>query len=191
MFHNDDIAGLSDDAVVLRFRATRDNRWFTALYQRHVREVFYRTSRVLGEHRGLAIDLTQDTFLKAFSKIDSYHAGDFRAWLLRIARNECLNYLQSARVRHEVVTDQTPEPACLPEAGNGSEAYSMETLAIINRLSAPQRVCLKLWSEGYPFEEIARLTSLPASAVKSHIQNGKLRFGALWKRERGLEETRT
>ena len=42
------------------------------------------------------------------------------------------------------------------------------------------RVCLKLWSEGYRFEEIARLTDLPAGSVRSHIQNGKLRFGALW-----------
>ncbi len=99
---------------------------------------------------------------------------------MRIARNECLNYLQSARVRREVITDQTPEPASALGIGDGHAPYSLDTLAVINRLSAPQRVCLKLWSEGYRFEEIARLTDLPAGSVRSHIQNGKLRFGALW-----------
>jgi RNA polymerase sigma-70 factor (ECF subfamily) len=175
-----ELTDLPDDALVLRFRAMRDNLFFTVLYRRHVREVFLRISRVLREHRVQATDLAQDTFLKAYANIDSYNGGDFRAWLLRIARNECLNYLQSARVRREVITDQTPEPALARWMGDGNAAYSLDTLAVINQLSAPQRVCIKLWSEGYRFEEIARLTNLPAGAVRSHIQNGKLRFGALW-----------
>jgi RNA polymerase sigma-70 factor (ECF subfamily) len=177
---DNELTDLPDDTLVLRFRATRDNLFFTVLYRRHVREVFLRISRVLREHRVQVNDLTQDTFLKAYTNIDSYKGGDFRAWLLRIARNECLNYLQSARVRREVITDQTPEPASARWTGDSTASYSLDTLAVINQLSAPQRVCLKLWSEGYRFEEIARLTNLPAGAVRSHIQNGKLRFGTLW-----------
>jgi len=180
MSQDEDIAGLTDDAVVLRFRVTRDNLFFTVLYRRHVREVFLRICQVLREHRVQATDLTQETFLKAYANINTYNGGDFRAWVLRIARNECLNYLQSARVRREVITDETPEPASAQAMGDGNSPYSLDTLAVINQLSAPQRVCIKLWSEGYRFEEIARLTNLPAGAVRSHIQNGKLRFGALW-----------
>ena len=181
MSQDSELTDLPDDALVLRFRAMRDNLFFTVLYRRHVREVFLRISRVLREHRVQATDLAQDTFLKAYANIDSYNGGDFRAWLLRIARNECLNYyLQSARVRREGITDQTSEPASARWMGGGNAAYSLDTLAVINQLSAPQRVCIKLWSEGYRFEEIARLTNLPAGAVRSHIQNGKLRFGALW-----------
>jgi RNA polymerase sigma-70 factor, ECF subfamily len=189
--NKEEFAGLSDDALVLRFRATRDNRHFTALYQRYVRELFLRVSGVLRDHRAQATDLTQETFLKAYANIDSYRGGDFRAWLFRIGRNECVNYLRSARVRREVITDELPDWVTPQDARDDSESYSMETLSAINRLSAPQRICLKLWSEGYRFEEIAQLTNLPAGAVRSHIQNGKLRFGVLWKRERGLEGTRT
>lgn len=111
MSRDSELTDLSDAALVLRFRATRDNLFFTVLYRRHLREVFLRIRQVLREHRVQATDLTQDTFLKAYSNIESYNGGDFRAWLLRIARNECLNYLQSARVRREVITGVASLPA--------------------------------------------------------------------------------
>jgi hypothetical protein len=75
VFQNNELTDLPDDTLVLRFRATRDNGCFTLLYQRHLREVFLRISRVLREHRVQATDLTQDTFLKAYSNIDSYNGG--------------------------------------------------------------------------------------------------------------------
>src|SRR5215469_10752468 len=97
----------------------RDNRYFTLLYQRHAREVYRRIWGVLRGHASQVSDLTQETFLKAYSKIDTYGGGDFRAWLLRIARNEALNYLQSAQVRHEVYTDQAPDSPSPHPNGHG------------------------------------------------------------------------
>src|SRR5438309_6925931 len=46
-----------------------------------------------------AADATQDTFLSAYRAIDRFRAGNFRAWLLRIASNTCLDVLRS-RKRH-------------------------------------------------------------------------------------------
>lgn len=49
---------------------------------------------------GLADELTQDTFVKALDAWDSYRGeAPERVWLLRIARNVCLDHLRSPRSR--------------------------------------------------------------------------------------------
>ena len=49
-----------------------------------------------------ARDLTQETWMKAWVRLDRYEPGrPFRAWLFAIHRHGCLDYLRRARVRRE------------------------------------------------------------------------------------------
>jgi RNA polymerase sigma-70 factor (ECF subfamily) len=51
-----------------------------------------------------ARDLAQETWMKAFARLDDYDtARPFRTWLFAIHRNGCFDHLRSARVRHEVL----------------------------------------------------------------------------------------
>ena len=70
-------------------------------------------------------DLTQDTFLAAYSHLKDFDGRHEKAWLCRIATNKCLDYLQSAG-RKSIPTDdvgmgepgayeQTPEGVLLKE----------------------------------------------------------------------------
>ena len=70
-------------------------------------------------------DLTQDTFLAAYSHLKDFDGRHEKAWLCRIATNKCLDYLQSAG-RRSIPTDdvgidesgtyeQTPESVLLEE----------------------------------------------------------------------------
>ena len=70
-------------------------------------------------------DLTQDTFLAAYSHLKDFDGRHEKAWLCRIATNKCLDYLQSAG-RRSIPTDdagmdqpgtyeQTPEGVLLEE----------------------------------------------------------------------------
>ena len=68
-------------------------------------------------------DLTQETFLSAYSHLGDFDGKHEKAWLCRIAANKCLDYLQSAGRRSiptenvgedEVSTyEQTPENTLL------------------------------------------------------------------------------
>ena len=70
-------------------------------------------------------DLTQETFLSAYSHLGDFDGKNAKAWLCRIATNKCLDYLQSAVRRNiptedvggdeVVIYDRTPENTLLEE----------------------------------------------------------------------------
>ena len=73
-------------------------------------------------------DLTQETFLSAYSHLQDFDGQHEKAWLCRIATNKCLDYLNSAGRRSIPTEDvglddkrtyanneNTPEQACLEE----------------------------------------------------------------------------
>ena len=85
---------MSSDPDQLLVRAARDGdlRAFEQLVERH-RDVVFRVVARLVADDAEAEDLTQDTFLRAFHRLERYR-GDapFRSWLLRIAHNTALEF---------------------------------------------------------------------------------------------------
>jgi RNA polymerase sigma-70 factor (ECF subfamily) len=74
--------------------ATHDEAAFSALVERHRRELQVHCYRMLGS-LDEAEDLTQETFLRAWRKRASFQGrSSFRAWLYRIATNACLDALE-------------------------------------------------------------------------------------------------
>ena len=142
------------------------------LVERH-REVVHRVvGRIVGAQD--ADDLTQDAFLRAFHKLDSYR-GDapFRAWLLRVAHNTALNWL--ARKRPEPVAEP-PEPRTNGD-GPLTPADALEAAERRERLerklvglSPAHRTVLVLREiEGLSYEEIAEITDTPLGSVKARL----------------------
>ena len=68
-----------------------------------------------------AEDATQDSFIKAFQGIRSFHGGSFRGWLLKIVTNSAYDILRRAQ-RH-------PTQALFPADENGEELESAKWLA--------------------------------------------------------------
>ena len=85
---------------------------FALLTERYRRELQVHCYRMLANYED-ARDMTQETFLRAWNKRESFkgHAA-LRTWLYRIATNACLDFLEKRG-------DRTPVPSGLP--GPGSE----------------------------------------------------------------------
>ena len=69
-------------------------------------------NRVQGDHQ-LVEDLTSETFLRAWRRIDTAHndrGRDVGAWLATIARNLVTDHYKSARARYEHAVEELPEP---------------------------------------------------------------------------------
>jgi len=67
------------------------------LYERHVDRVYYLAYRMTGDET-MAQDITQDTFIKAFDKLDSFRGDSkFSTWLHRIATTVTLNALRKVK----------------------------------------------------------------------------------------------
>ncbi|MGD2027671.1 MAG: RNA polymerase sigma factor, partial [Anaerolineales bacterium] len=57
-------------------------------------DMAYNTAyRILGEKTS-AEDVVQDAFLSAYRKLNSFHGGSYKAWLLRIVVNRCYDEIR-------------------------------------------------------------------------------------------------
>ena len=93
--------------------------------------------------------------------------GSFRAWYLRILRNEAYTILRERRKVFE--TDEIPEtPESFPDADR-----SLDLRAALMQLKEDQRNVLYLREEGYSMEEIAAVLNVPVGTVKSRVSRAK------------------
>lgn len=174
-----ELRNLTDEGLIERFQSTNDVACFAEIFRRHKRTIHRRCLAVLRDDAA-AEDLTQDTFVTAFTKIDLFRGGTFYAWLCTIARHLCLNQLKAAWVARDAATSRSDEvPAT---AKSAREARTVDDVhAALKELSVPQRTCLKLfYMEGYSYREIAKLTGRSEKEVKTHLQNGRRRFELVW-----------
>jgi RNA polymerase sigma factor (sigma-70 family) len=172
---------LTDEDCVREFQRTGDNRCYAELFLRHRKKVFFACKGFFLDTQK-AEDATQETFLRAYRKIGAFQGGDFAAWLMRIARNVCIDEWRRDRLDPVVVENS--------ELAERAAARSLEAFVEIQQrveqiwqeiksLSPEQRRCLELKIEGCSYEETAALIGLSVNAVKSHLQNGRR---MLWRR---------
>ena len=85
------------DESVVRACRQGDKAAYAVLVKRHYRHVFALCLGVLGNVHD-AEDVAQETMLKGFLKIKKLNKGEqFEAWILRIARNLCFDFLRGQK----------------------------------------------------------------------------------------------
>jgi|HubBroStandDraft_5_1064220.scaffolds.fasta_scaffold26457_2 RNA polymerase sigma factor (sigma-70 family) len=177
------VNGPSDDELIGRYRATQDAGCFAELFARYRKKIYLSCRRFYREGSA-AEDATQETFLRAFQNLGHYGGGDFCGWLMRIARNVCIDQWRKRKtenVREDAEIDQMPSRA-VEDPTSETKMAAERVIAEMRNLSEPQRRCLAMKIEGYSYEETAMKTGMSVPAVKSHLQNGRR---ALWQRVAG------
>ena len=137
-----------------------------------------------------AEDLTQDTFLSAWAKIDGCDPAYYKQWLVRVATNKCKDHLKSAWVRkveaHE--DDTLPEPRGAPPRGTAltaaepdpQDAYlqqveSTELEELVRTLREPYgKVATMYLLEDKPVAEIAKSLNRPPATVQNQLFRAKV-----------------
>ncbi|MEU4834513.1 RNA polymerase subunit sigma-70 [Streptosporangium sp. NPDC023615] len=106
-----------DEAAFIAAARSNDSARFALITEPYRRELQVHCYRMLANYED-AQDMTQETFLRAWNKRESFkgHAAP-RTWLYRIATNACLDFLEKRN-------DRTPVPAELP--GTGSEVHHLQ-----------------------------------------------------------------
>jgi RNA polymerase sigma-70 factor (ECF subfamily) len=138
-------------------------------------------------HREDALDLTQETFVKAYMALDRFREeAGFYTWLYRIAVHLCIDYSRKRKRRQEPLPlDQCllQDPAIEPEDTSPGRDPERATLNLhlraairsaLPRLSEPFRTAVILHDvEGLSQEEVARIMKCPRGTAKSRIQRGR------------------
>ncbi len=140
---------------------------YNVLVSRWEKRVFNYLLRLVS-NREDALDVSQETFLKAYQnlrKLDD--PARFSAWLFRIAHNEAFSLLRRRKPETELAGEPRPR-------NTGGRLLPVElSLAVesaLKRLNEDQReaVLLKVY-QGFKFEEMAEILECPVSTVKSRL----------------------
>lgn len=80
-----------DDAELVARAQDGERNAFEELVRRHQAAIYRVCFRIMYDAEDAA-DATQDAFLRAFNKLDTFHnRSTFRTWITRVAVNVCLN----------------------------------------------------------------------------------------------------
>ena len=149
-----------------------------ALYEQRV----YRFLLASVRDRDLAQTLTQETFLRAWTSRASFRSDcSIATWLIRLALNLVRDHTRTERFRFwkrasATAVDVSEVSAHIPHRESSPEArlIANQQLALVweavGQLSERQRsIFLLRFVEELELSEIANITGLPISTVKSHL----------------------
>jgi len=177
----DDKTGI-DDADMAQALSARagDRRAFAGLVRRHQDRMFGFLLRMLGT-RDEAMDVTQDSFLKAWRALPDWRPeARFTTWLFQIARNAALDLLRhrqriefvsvDADPAHDMVEDYAPSPE--------KQFSDRQRIGLLQRavdsLPVDQREILLLRElEDMSYAELALILGINEGTVKSRLARAR------------------
>ena len=132
----------------------------------------YRGARALAGNDADALDLVQETYLRAWKAFPSYREDQrFRAWLFTILRHAHVDLCR--RKRHQPATadpGELPEPAAPPAIG----AIPDDLQAALEQLRPAHHLLLLLREvQGFSYAEIAEILGWPAGSVMSGLHHAR------------------
>jgi RNA polymerase sigma factor (sigma-70 family) len=134
-----------------------------------------------------ADDVLQEATVRLLRFIQGYRGGDSRSWVVRVARNTALTWLQSNRRRNdrewtseaEVEVDECEDLFAIEARRRESEALRLA----ISTLTREQREIIVLRDlNGFQYSEIAVVLSIPMGTVMSRLSRARavLQQRLLW-----------
>ena len=172
-----------DDAELVRAAVAGDKGAFGTLVLRYQDRLYNTLVRVLGSFED-ARDVTQDAFVQAFVKLESFRgASKFYTWLYRIAMNLALS--RRRRRKAMVSIDQAKhDVGAEPEDSGPSpeermiDAQRVQIVqAALSQLGEQQRQILVLREmEDCSYETIAEILELPIGTVRSRLFRARLQL---------------
>ena len=186
------------EAALIRAAQDRDHNAFEQLVRLHDRNVL-RVAMNLLRSKEDARDAYQETFLRAYRRLDSFRFQcAFGTWLYRITTNVCLDLLRRKNVRREhMMSDETPGDGLgllerahdeRPESDPARVVAGKELADHIDRaietLSPKERAVFELKHyEGLRLRVIGEILEISEEAAKNCL------FRATRKLRRALGET--
>lgn len=158
---------------------------FESVYRRHYARMLRYFRQVFRVSEADAKELTQDSFIRFYKRMEAYDGEAEWALLEEIARNVGLNRVRSVTTikRGSVRPESLDDGESVKDAVDVTQKHPIDTMIeteqlrqlreAIKDLPAGQRQCIQLWLEDFSGEEIARVLRISVVAVKSRIRDAK------------------
>lgn len=193
-----DGGGDGGSAELVRRAQSGDLAAFNTLVIQHQDAAYSLARRFLGT-REAAEDATQEAFIRAYRRIDSFRGERFRSWLFSIVANAARDELRRRKRRPQLSLDEARDDPERPSLDPPDPGPSPEAEALRGDLRAAlERALLELpedWREvvilsdvqGLAYEEIAETLSLPLGTVKSRLSRARGRLRDILRQSGALE----
>jgi RNA polymerase sigma-70 factor (ECF subfamily) len=168
-----------EDQILVERSLQGEQQAFEQLVERYQKSVYNLAYRMTGRRED-AESLTQETFLRAYAKLETFQADRrFSPWLFRIASNLCINW-KNRQERRELsldsfsedkkeqllFTDTSADPLFQVEQDQLQTLLQQEILA----LPIQYRLVFTLrYLEDHSCREIAEILDMPEGTVKTHL----------------------
>ncbi len=168
---------MTDQELLDRFGADRDNGWLGVLLERYTLLLLGVCMKYMKQEEE-AKDCVQQVFVKIITELPKYKVEYFKSWIYTIARNHCLMRLRDRQGRAPAVLTDNLLFSWDEEAGKNKHLEKEQLLELMSEaleeLGKEQKLCVILfYLEKRSYQEIAESTGFTLMQVKSHIQNGK------------------
>lgn len=182
----------NDYHLVVKAR-TGDQKAYASLMQRYKDSIYFMALKMVNNKED-AMDLTVETFAKAFEKLEKYQPDyAFSTWLFRVATNNCIDFLRKKKLNtfsiHSMMDDdEDSRPLDIkadtlnPEETSIKKQESQELKLLIESLPQRYRNLLTLrYFDEFSYEEIAQQLDLPLGTVKAQLFRAKYLLGNILK----------
>lgn len=165
------------DAGLIAACQRGDREAFRLLFEAHKDRVYSVALYFFGGDDAQAADITQQVFLKLFTKIAQFRSeSEFTTWLHRLTTNACVD--ERRKVRRLTQLDETAGPQFVAAAGGQEERYARREVAeriteAVAELKPKLRVVVLLkYFEGLSYEEMAQALGCSKGTVASRLNRG-------------------
>ena len=125
-----------------------------------------------------AEDAVQETFLKAWRKLDHFEGRHYctaRSWIMRIACNTCKDMLRKGWRKHE---DRTVTPEDLPLQDNTPRKDIELFMDVMNLPETYRSVILLVYWQGMTIRETAKAVRSSEATVCRRLEKARSMIGA-------------
>lgn len=178
------VAESDSTASLVRAAQQGDRAAFRALYEQYEERVFRTALRLLGR-RPEAEDLTQEVFVTAYRKLDTFdHRSSFATWLYRTTVNACYDAMRKKKRRsgsEGEMPDRAPDASLLQAARSDSPADQAQQRELRQQVdTALQTLSPKLRTtfvlreiEGLSYQDIAQAMDCAEGTVASRLARAR------------------
>lgn len=177
--------GPQDEAALVAEAIQGSELAFRTLVERYQRPVFSLVLRMVRDH-GIAEDVTQEVFVKAWMALSRYDPRRrFASWLFKIASNAAIDQLRRKKLPTTPIETSDTDQSSILDRIEDERSESPDTLVKRRELSSAleaavaalrpeyRLVVLLRFREELPYRDIAEATGMPLGTVKTNLRRAR------------------
>jgi len=172
---------MNEDKELIDKALKGDKKAFEMIVRRYQKPLLNYMGRMVGE-RELALDFTQDVFIKVYASLHTYRPQyKFSTWLFKIASNFLIDFWRKKKIQPVSLDEplETEDSAlCIQVSDPGPSVDKVYELGqvrkrieqILEKIPAALRELFVLRHiNEFSYEEIAEIKGLPVGTVKNRV----------------------